>query len=367
MLDRFKVPEEDKVYVPVEKITKVTENILKSSGVSEDGAKNSTSVLIGNDLRGVETHGVSNGLRLYVEKYASGQYNSSPDIKIVRESATTATIDGDNGLGAEIGPLAMDMAIEKAEKYGMGCVVVSNTGHLAGCGYYPLQAVEKDMIGQAMTSGGAGLTVPTWGSEPILGTNPVAWAAPADEMPPFLFDIATTQIASNKIGLAVRTGAKILPGWITDKDGEPILEEVDAPQRSGRHGESNYHLLPFGGTRENGSHKGFGLGMVVEIMTNELSGMGPAPVLHHEGSDMFAAYSIDAFTDVKKFKKDMDLLLNKIVDSKPASDYERVVYAGLMESEEYTKRSQEGIPYHKEVIEWFENYCSEIGIDCELR
>ena len=106
MLDRFKVPEEDKVYVPVEKITKVTENILKSSGVSEDGAKNSTSVLIGNDLRGVETHGVSNGLRLYVEKYASGQYNSSPDIKIIRESATTATIDGDNGLGAEIGPLA---------------------------------------------------------------------------------------------------------------------------------------------------------------------------------------------------------------------------------------------------------------------
>ena len=89
----------------------------------------------------------------------------------------------------------MEMAIEKAEKYGMGAVVVSNTGHLAGCGYYPLQAVEKDMIGQAMTSGGAGLTVPTWGSEPILGTNPVAWAAPTKEMPPFIFDIATTQIA----------------------------------------------------------------------------------------------------------------------------------------------------------------------------
>ena len=107
--------------------------------------------------------------------------------------------------------------------------------------------------------------------------------------------------------------------------------------------------------------------MVVEIMTNELSGMGPAPVLHHEGSDMFAAYSIDAFTDVKKFKKDMDQLLSKIINSKPASGYDRVVYAGLMENEEYLKRSQEGIPYHKEVIEWFENYCNEIGIDCELR
>ena len=215
MLDRFKVPDEDKIYVPVDKITEVTQNILKASGVSEEGAKNSTSVLIGNDLRGVETHGVSNGLRLYVENYASGNYNSKPNIKIVRESATTANIDGDGALGAEIGPIAMEMAIEKAEKYGMGAVVVSNTGHLAGCGYYPLQAVEKDMIGQAMTSGGAGLTVPTWGSEPILGTNPVAWAAPTKEMPPFLFDIATTQIASNKIGLARRTGAKLLPGWIT--------------------------------------------------------------------------------------------------------------------------------------------------------
>ena len=367
MLDRFKVPDEDKIYVPVEKITEVTQNILKASGVSDEGAKNSTSVLIGNDLRGVETHGVSNGLRLYVENYASGNYNSKPNIKIVRESATTANIDGDGGLGAEIGPIAMEMAIEKAEKYGMGAVVVSNTGHLAGCGYYPLQAVEKDMIGQAMTSGGAGLTVPTWGSEPILGTNPVAWAAPTKEMPPFLFDIATTQIASNKIGLARRTGAKLLPGWITDKNGDPILDEVEAPERHGRHGESNYHLLPFGGTRENGSHKGFGLGMVVEIMTNELSGMGPAPLLKHEGSDFFAAYSIDAFTDTNKFKEDMDELLKRIVESKPASGYERVVYAGFLESEEYLKRSEEGIPYHKEVIEWFENHCNEIGIDCELR
>ena len=128
MLDRFKVPDKDKIFVPVENITKVTEKILEAAGVSKEGAKNSTSVLIGNDLRGVETHGVSNGLRLYIEKYTSGEYNSNPNIKIIRESSTTATIDGDMGLGAEIGPVAMEMAIDKAEKYGMGAVVVSNTG-----------------------------------------------------------------------------------------------------------------------------------------------------------------------------------------------------------------------------------------------
>ena len=104
--------------------------------------------------------------------------------------------------------------------------------------------------------------------------------------------------------------------------------------------------------------------MVVEIMTNELSGMGPAPLLKHEGS--IFAYSIDAFTDTNKFKGDMDELL-KIIESKPASGYERVVYAGFLENEEYLKRSEEGIPYHKEVIEWFENHCNEISVDCEVR
>ena len=132
MLDRFKVPEQDKIYVPVDKITKVTENILKTSGVTEQGAKNSTAVLIGNDLRGEETHGVSHVLRLYEESYASGKYNAKPNNKKIKESATTANIDGDGGLGAEIGPMAMELAIEKAEKYGMGSVSVRNTGHLAG-------------------------------------------------------------------------------------------------------------------------------------------------------------------------------------------------------------------------------------------
>ena len=361
MLDRFKVPEKDKIYVSPEKVTELTKKLFQSVGVSEEGARNSTNVLIGNDLRGVESHGVSNGLRLYLERYSSDSYNPKPVIKVLRESPTTATLDGDGAIGTEIGPMAMEMAIEKAEKHGMGAVSVTNTGHLAGCGYYPLQAVEKDMIGHCFTGSPGGQTLPTWGSEPILGTNPVAWAAPADKMPPFLFDVATTQVAANKIELTRRTGAKLLPGWIAKKDGTPILDEIETPQKG------NYHLLPFGGTRENGSHKGFGLGMVGEIMSNILSGAGPGLTSNHQGSDFFAAYSIDAFTDVKKFKENMDLLLNRVIKSKPATNYERVVYAGYLENEEFVKRSKEGIPYHKEVIEWFENYSSELGIECNLR
>ena len=361
MLERFKVPDEDKIFVDSEKIFDLTKNILKNIGVSEQGANNTASVLIGNDLRGVESHGVSNGLRLYLDRYKDGTYNPSPNIKILRETPTTAKIDGDNAIGTEIGPVAMDMAIEKAQKYGMGSVSVINTGHLAGCGHYVLQAAEKDMIGHCYTGSPAGQTLPTGGSEPILGTNPVAWGAPANEMPSFLFDIATSQVAGNKIELTRRTGAKLLPSWIADKSGNPIIEEIETPSKG------DYHLLPFGGTRENGSHKGFGLGMVAEIMSNILSGAGPGLFNDHQGSDYFAAYSIDAFTDVQKFKLDMDSLLTKIIDSKPAKGFERVVYAGFLENEEFEKRSNKGIPYHKEVVTWFENYCKKVGVDFNLR
>jgi len=360
MLERFKVPEKDKIYINSEKIFELTKSILKNIGVSDNGANNSASVLIGNDLRGVESHGVSNGLRQYIKRYKDGIYNPNPKIKTLKESPTTAKLDGDNAIGTEIGPIAMNLAIEKAQKYGMGSVSVVNTGHLAGCGHYVLQAAENDMVGHCYTGSPAGQTLPTWGSEPILGTNPVAWGAPADEMPTFLFDIATSQVAGNKIELTRRTGSKLLPSWIADKSGNPIMEEVETPAKG------NYHLLPFGGTRENGSHKGYGLGMVAEIMSNILSGAGPGLFNDHQGSDYFVAYSIDAFTDVKKFKLDMDLLLNKIISSKPAKGFERVVYPGFLENEEQVKRSDKGIPYHKEVITWFENYCEEAGIDCNL-
>jgi len=361
MLERFKVPEEDKIYVQSEKVFELTKNILKNIGVSDEGANNSASVLIGNDLRGVESHGVSNGLRQYLKRYKDGIYNSNPNIKTLRETPTTAKLDGDNAIGTEIGPIAMNLAIEKAQKYGMGSVSVVNTGHLAGCGHYVLQAAKHDMIGHCYTGSPAGQTLPTWGSEPILGTNPVAWGAPANEMPSFLFDVATSQVAGNKIELTRRTGSKLLPSWIADKSGDPIMEEVETPNKG------DYHLLPFGGTRENGSHKGFGLGMVAEIMSNILSGAGPGLFNDHQGSDYFVAYSIDAFTDVGKFKLDMDLLLQKIIDSKPAKGFERVVYAGFLENEEFVKRTDKGIPYHKEVIEWFENYCEEVGLDCNLK
>jgi L-2-hydroxycarboxylate dehydrogenase (NAD+) len=362
MLERFKVPEKDRVYVREEKMRRVTEEIFKHSGVQAQGAKASTDVLMMNDLRGNESHGVSNGLRRYVAEYGNGTLNARPNFKIERETSTTALVDGDGALGTEVGPWAMEMAIEKASKHGMGAVSVHSTGHLAGCGYYAMQAAEADMVGHCMTAGGALQTIPTWGSKPVMGTNPIAYAAPAATMPPFLFDVATTQVANNKIGLSRRTGSTILPGWIATKDGEPILEEVPAPPVG------EYYLLHTGGTRENGSHKGFGFAMMNEIICNGFTGLGPGPITgSRHGGHFFMAYQIEAFTDLAKFKQDMDDLLKFIVAVPPSTGFNRVVYAGLLEAEEEKKRRRDGIPYHREVVEWFESYCAEAGIYCDLR
>ncbi|MBG81677.1 MAG: Ldh family oxidoreductase [SAR202 cluster bacterium] len=361
MLERFKVPEKDRVYVPQDRIRAVTEAIFSHNGIAKEASISSTDVLIKNDLRGVESHGVSNGLRRYVAEYSAKSLNPKPDFKIIRESKTTMTVDADGALGIHVGPWAMQHAINKAKDYGMAAVAVTNSGHLAGCGYYAMMAAEQGMIGHCMTAGGSHQTVPTFGAKPVLGTNPIAWAAPARNMAPFLFDVATTQVANNKIGLARRIGAQIEPGWITGLNGEPVMEPIDPPENG------DYYLLHIGGTRENGSHKGFGLALMNEIICNELSGYGPGPVHSTPGGHFFQAYDIEAFTDREKFLDDMDDLLKFISEIPPARGFERVIYAGLMEYEDEKKRMKDGIPYHREVIEWFESYCYEVGIECSLR
>lgn len=358
MLERFKVPDADRVYVTEDKIRTATNVIFLKMGLAEEDAQVATDVLITNDLRGVETHGVSNMLRTYVAGYASGQLNPRPNIRVVRESDTTATWDADRGLGAQVGPKAMQAAMEKAERHGQGAVSVTNSGHLAGAGYHAAMAAERDMIGMAMTGSGGVQAVPTFGAEPRFGTNPIAYAAPARRMPPFLFDVATTQVAGNKIRLARRVGAGLIPNWVTGPDGTIIDHETDGIPES-------YFMLPFGGTRENGSHKGYAFAAVVDIMTGQLSGAGPG-FINQKTAHYFQVWKIDAFMDAEKFKDDMDDFLEGLANTKPAPGHERVFYAGLSEFEETKKRRAEGIPYHREVIEWFHTVSVELSLGLDL-
>jgi len=361
MLARFLVPEADQVLVTEQAARAATEEIFRKMDVSDEDAALMTDVLMTSDLRGCESHGVSNMLRVYVDRYQDKGLNPHPEYKVLRESAVSATLDADMANGIHVGPYAMQMAIDKAEESGIGAVTVQNAGHFGMLGYYPLMALEHDMIGIAMVSAGGGFQVPTFGSEPVYGTHPIAWGAPADKMPPFVFDIATTQVAANKLMLTRRIGSQLEPGWITDLEGNPIMEPVDSPNYGG------FLMLPFGGTRENGGHKGYGFATIVDIMAGILSGNGPGFLAGGAKNAQFVmAIKIEAFLDAMEFKKDMDVLLGRLANMKPAEGHDRVYYAGLIEHEETEKRKRDGIPYHREVVEWYNKTAEELSLSYSL-
>ena len=358
MLKHFEVPEADQVLVAETTARAGMQALFERMGMPAEDAAVCTDVLITSDLRGCESHGISNMVRRYVDMYAGGILNPTPNVRTLHESPVSATLDADRGIGLQVGPRAMRLAMDRAAEFGMGAVGVQNCGHVGMLAYYPLMAIAEDMIGVCMVSAGGGIMVPTFGSEPAFGTHPIAWAAPAGELPPFVFDVATTQVAANKLGLAKRIGSQLEPGWIAGLDGRPILEPVPVPDFG------QFHMLPFGGTRENGSHKGYGFAMVADIMSGILSGNGPGFSAGGAKTSQFVmAFRVSAFTDLEQFKADMDALLGKLSTMRPAPGCERVYYAGLIEHEETARRKAEGIPYHREVVEWFNGASAELNLN----
>ena len=360
MLERFQVPATDEVIVPEDRVRAATETIFRKMGLGEQDSAQAADILILSDLRGHESHGVSNMLRRYVEYYGSGYVNPNPQIKTLRESAVTATWDGDGGLGLQTGRWAMELAIEKAAEYGIGSVAVQNSRHLGMLGYYPLMAAKRDMIGVCMASAGGGAMVPIFGAEPRFGTHPFSWAAPAGKMPPFVLDMATSQVAGNKLDLTRRIGSKLAPGWIARRDGTPIDEPVNVPESG------DYLLLPFGGTRERGGHKGYGIAVIVDIMSGILSGNRAGYFANDRYSQFVMAFNIDAFMDVDRFKGDMDEWMETLANTPPSPGRDRVYYAGLWEAEEEQRRRANGIPYHREVIDWFNSISGELDLGFQL-
>ena len=359
MLDYFKISKEDSVIIDENNLRQVTKEIFLKFELSESNADLCTDVLLHADLRGIETHGVSNMLRTYVQMYQEGKSNPNPNLKIVRESFTTATVDGDGGLGLMTAAHSMNIAIEKAEKYGMGAVAIKNSGHLGAAGYFAMMALSHDMIGWCMTAGGKGM-IPTFGAEPQVGTNPIAIAIPTNKKYPFVFDAAMTSIAGNKIGLLERMNKPILPGWVANPDGSPDMKGGSkAELKIG----VTRNQLPLGSTRELGSHKGYGLAVAVDILGGILSGATGFPGLAVNRRGHFvAAYKVDGFNSISKFKDDMDEMLQGLMDTKPAPGHERVLYPGLEEGEEEDLRRKEGIPLHKEVVDWYSQICGELDI-----
>jgi L-2-hydroxycarboxylate dehydrogenase (NAD+) len=365
VLERFKLKEQEIVRVPEKTLRKTVESIFKKMGVPEEDAKLGADALVTADMRGVESHGVSNMLRNYVRGYQQKTINPTPHMTVIRSTPATASIDCDAGLGIIIAPKAMELACEKANKYGIGMVTMKNGQHMGMVSYHAMVALKYDMIGMAFTSSPPEM-IPTFGAEPKLGTNPICLAAPADKEPPFVYDGATTVVAGNKLGLARRMGIKIPGGWVADNEGTPIMQDT-MPPAPGTEVRSRSNLLPLGSTREMGSHKGYGLACVVEILSGILTGGGPTALPGRVGfTHCVTAYNIEAFMDKAEFKKTMDEWLRSLKATKPAVGHDRVFYPGLPEAEAEIEHKAKGIPFHPEVITWFQTICKELKIKCEM-
>ena len=360
MAEKATPVENPRVRVNPDDLRTTVQRILMHVGVPEDHAATGADVLVKADMMGVESHGVSNMLERYVERYQNGIMNHNPNWRIVRETPGTATIDSDRALGVVITPKAMEIAIEKARNVGVGMVTVGNSRHLGMAVYHAMMALEHDMIGVCMSSVRP-TVLPSLGSTVRLGTNPIAVAAPAGAHPPFVFDAATSVVPDNKVDIVRRLGGNLFPGWIGDENGTPIMEAVPAPPRDG------YQLLPLGSIPATGAHKGYGLACVVDILCGGLSGTGygatrPAEEVAHT----VAAYNIEAFIEVDTFKQQMDAWLQTLKDTPPTPGADRVLVAGQMEWEAEQDRIANGIPLHPDVIAWFRQTCSQMDIPFTL-
>jgi len=357
VLEMFHVPHDIAVRVAQQDIRSTVEDIFRKMGMGDTDARQSADVLIYADLRGIESHGVSNMMRSYVEGFGKGSINPKPKWKVVHETDSAATIDCDRGLGLAVGPIAMRVAIQKAERTGVGAVTCTNGRHFGAAAYHAQLALPHDMIGMAMTVGGLRVA-PTFGSKPMVGLNPIGFAAPTRKEPPFIFDASMSSVAGNKIALAKRLGVPALPGWIAEPDGTPIMDSRPIPD--------DFLMLPLGATREIGSHKGYSMAVMVDILCGVLSGTGPGYKNRGMASHFFAAFKVSAFNDVEKFKSEMDDFMRALRETPPAPGHERVMYAGLPEHEAEMDRSVNGIPYHPEVVEWFKGTVAELGLKDRL-
>src|SRR6266496_1371475 len=328
-----------------EKLTRFVSRSFEKLGVTSGDAEIAAKVLVAADLRGVDTHGVIrfSPQAWYVKWLTEGSMTARPNIRVISESSSTALVDGDTGIGMVIGHRAMELAIQKAKSSGVAMVAVRNSRHYGMSAYYAMLALPHDMIGIAMTNASRQV-VPTFGREARFGTNPMCYAVPANQELPFVLDMATTTAAAGKLELAARQGKSIPAGWALNEQAEATLDPKVA-QKARR-------LLPLGGTREGGSHKGYGLAIVVEILCGVLTGTITALNSNQEArGHFFGAIRIDAFRPVADFKADMDRLIRELKSTAPMAGQQRVFVAGEIEFETTQERAARGIPLHSSVLD----------------
>ncbi|TME29164.1 MAG: Ldh family oxidoreductase [Chloroflexi bacterium] len=351
---------------PPEQLFEFSVRVFTHLGVPEEDARTAATVLQAADLRGIDSHGVAR-LHSYFELLQMGRIDPKANVTIVRESPSTATVDGGNGLGLVVGPKANAIAMEKADANGSGWVSVRNTNHFGIAGYYVLEALKRDLIGWAMTNT-TKLVAPLWGAERMLGTNPIAIAFPGLEEPDIVIDMATTAAAYGKIEIARRAKKLIPPGWAIDRNGAATTDP-NAMIDGGA-------MLPLGSDRDGGGHKGYGLAVMVDVLSAMLSGANwgpfvppfalrqemPARSVGKGTGHFFGALRIDAFIDKDEFKRQIDDFIRTLRKTRPAPGTAGPLIPGDPEREAEAIRRREGIPLVGAVVEELRDISKQTGI-----
>ncbi len=341
--------------IPLNQLHYFTEHVFLTMGCPPIEAGTATEVLLGADLRGIDSHGVAR-LSGYVRLWEAKRINSKPKITIVHESPSTAVVDGDSGLGLVVAPRAMAIAIQKAKICGTGWVAVKGSNHFGIAASHAMMALEHDMIGIAMTNASP-LVAPTFSVERLLGTNPICVAIPADKQPPFVADFATTTAANGKLEILQRKNLDAPIGWIQKKDGSASTNPDEL--------KSGGALIPLGSDREHGSHKGFCLGAWVDIFSGVLSGANygpwvppfvsflspPADPVGDGIGHFFGAMRIDAFRPAQDFKNHMDNWISRFREAKTMEGIDKLIIPGDLERQFEIERRKNGIPLNEKVAE----------------
>jgi len=354
MASKVKLNDFNSIRVPAEDLQKQLTAIFKAVGTPADDSEVAAKVLVSASVRGVDTHGVSNVVG-YSISAEDGTYTIPQKTEVISESETTALVSGGNGIGLVSAYRAMEIAIEKAKKHGLGMVSIKDGHHVGMVAYYAMMALEHDMIGMSMTTAAPAVR-PALGAKKMMGTNPIGFAAPAGKERDFVLDMATSTVASGKVGLARRIGVPIPAGWAVTPEGEAI---TDPPE-----GENEmWALNPLGNTREQGSHKGYGLSVMVDILCGVLSGGGFSSQLQRgENMSWVMAIDIGKFRDIDDFKAMMDDMIQELHATPPLPGEDGVLVAGDPEADAEEDRMTNGVPVENGQYAAIKARAAEVGV-----
>jgi len=356
------------VWVSFDTMEKFVVDVFKGLGVVEEEAKICADVLITADKRGIDSHGINRLKPFYYDRIKAGIQFPVTQFEIVREGPTTAVVNGHNGMGQVISKKAMDLAIKKAEKFGMGMVAVKNSTHYGIAEYYVMMAVEAGMIGITGTNARPSIA-PTFGVENMLGTNPLTFGIPTDEEFPFVLDCATSIAQRGKIELYEREEKQIPEGWVIDQTGKP---RTDAHQVLKELQRGTVALTPLGGVGEaSGGHKGYGYATVVEILSSALqegsflkmlSGMKNGKRVPYRLGHFFIAINISSFVDLESFKRTTGNILRLLRASKKMPGENRIYTAGEKEYLARLERKKKGVPLNRKLQKEMIEMRDELGL-----